>query len=180
MLQLLGLDPSTLLWSNCSNIVLFQTWPQYDKQTNCLVQMLHNCSAICRCSGYPGLKWLPRLSGTYDGRVWQTRWCRRALQNISAIGEPWDKTCVYVVEEPGAVGCVPLRDPVAKDQLLCRRNLWQTDQKWSRMGNHLFLREQVGSEVGIEEGRSTKLSPNHCLWVSRTPRISNYSQRYMG
>ena len=32
MFQLLGLDPSALLWLNCSNTVLYQTWPQYDKK----------------------------------------------------------------------------------------------------------------------------------------------------
>ena len=56
---------------------------------------------------------------------------------------PWDTTCVYVVEEPGAVRGVPLSDPVAEDQLLCGRDLHRSHQYW----------QQWDSAMGQSENR---------------------------
>ena len=90
----------------------------------CFPKVLHNCSAQVfrppRAKMPSQAQW--DVWWETAGDYWQTV----PPRNISAIGKPWDKTCVYVVEEPGAVGCVPLRDPVSKDQLLCGRNLHQT------------------------------------------------------
>ena len=157
------------------------------------------------CPGDPGLNYLPRLSGTKgpsaaemyherdqvhclmrDGLYivpWES--IGKPAQNI--LAKPWEPpTCVYVVEEPGAVGRVPLRDPVSKDQLLCRRNLHEKDQ-FRRHGEfhgwlhgwcgprlsetNLFLSiDKVGSKVWVDQGRSTKLSANHRLRMSSRPK----------
>ena len=61
---------------------------------------------------------------------------------------PWDTTCVYVVEEPGAVRGVPLSDPVAEDQLLCGRDLQRSHQYWQQWDSAMGQSENI---IGLSQ-----------------------------
>ena len=63
-------------------------------------------------------------------------------------GRPWDTTCVYVVEEPGAVRGVPLSDPVAEDQLLCGRDLHRSHQYWQQWDSAMGQSENI---IGLSQ-----------------------------
>ena len=176
MLQLLWLDPGALLWgmSNISKWILsfwlLKTWRRWQiwslttirhfKEDKYLWKLCHILSVFICYKTNALVSQLPRAKipgsarrmmgdciGKHEARV--SRFCKIS----PAIGwemeeRPWDTTCVYVVEEPGAVRGVPLSDPVAEDQLLCGRDLQRSHQYWQQWDSAMG---QSGNIIGLSQ-----------------------------
>ena len=112
-----------------------------------------------KCSGVPApqakipgsaRRMMGDCIGKHDAGV--SRFCKIS----PAIGwemeeRPWDTTCVYVVEEPGAVRGVPLSDPVAEDQLLCGRDLQRSHQYWHQWDSAMGQSKNI---IGLSQQTS--------------------------
>ena len=84
---------------------------------------------------------------------------------------PWDTTCVYVVEKPGAVRGVPLSDPVAEDQLLCGRDLHRSHQYWQQWDSAMGQSENI---IGLSQNlhRSNQYCTKWIVYLTNEARFN--------